>query len=185
MAQQEKAESEMLETTTVASAMQPPISEGAPPLMRSKEDDLSIWQSALRYKRVGLLAMTVSFCAALDGYRKAYSYQARSADVEDDRANRTRQQKSTSIAALSRTKDSSSSSPAMGRRSLRTNMFRRGVEFNLLASSSAKLCVNLLEVIRSKLSLTNIPQLLQYGTERLGRKPALLIIWVILVAVSR
>jgi len=27
--------------------------------------------------------------------------------------------------------------------------------------------------------------LLQYGTERLGRKPALLIIWVILVIVSR
>lgn len=59
--------------------------------------------------------------------------------------------------------------------------------FNLLAKRSAKSCVILPVFLRPKPFFTDKsppPQLLQYATEAIGRKPALLIIWVILVAVS-
>jgi MFS transporter, SP family, general alpha glucoside:H+ symporter len=46
----------------------PPI-KGCGPVMRSKEDELTVWQSAVRHRVVGCIAMTASFCAALDGYR--------------------------------------------------------------------------------------------------------------------
>ncbi|KAM0550681.1 hypothetical protein ACHAPJ_008745 [Fusarium lateritium] len=38
-------------------------------LMRSKLDDLSVWQSVLRFKRVGCIAMLGAFSASLDGYQ--------------------------------------------------------------------------------------------------------------------
>ncbi|OAA64363.1 General substrate transporter [Niveomyces insectorum RCEF 264] len=38
-------------------------------LMRSKEDDIGIWKSVLRHKRVGFIAMAAAFCASLDGYQ--------------------------------------------------------------------------------------------------------------------
>lgn len=40
------------------------------PVMRSKLDDLSVWQSVRRFKKVGLIAMLAAFAASLDGYRK-------------------------------------------------------------------------------------------------------------------
>lgn len=40
------------------------------PLMRSKEDDMGIWRTVLRHKRVGFIAMAAAFCASLDGYRE-------------------------------------------------------------------------------------------------------------------
>jgi hypothetical protein len=46
--------------------------------MRAKADDLSVLQSMRKYKRVGIIAIVASFCAALDGYRKA-SLTSRSA----------------------------------------------------------------------------------------------------------
>jgi hypothetical protein len=46
------------------------ISKGGAPVMRSKADDLSIWQSIGRYKVVGLISMAAAFSASLDGYRK-------------------------------------------------------------------------------------------------------------------
>ncbi|KAJ5950918.1 uncharacterized protein N7479_009331 [Penicillium vulpinum] len=39
------------------------------PIMRSREDDLTIWQCVLRFKTVSLIAMTAAFSAALDGYQ--------------------------------------------------------------------------------------------------------------------
>lgn len=45
-----------------------PVKPGEP-VMRSREDDLSVWQSALRFKRVSLIAMIAAFSASLDGYR--------------------------------------------------------------------------------------------------------------------
>jgi hypothetical protein len=73
---QGKAESEMIENTTTAAAedMSPPDAKGGTPLMRSKEDNIGVWQSVRRYKRVGLIAMAAAFCASLDGYRKAFLY---------------------------------------------------------------------------------------------------------------
>lgn len=73
MAQQQqlKTDTEMVERTTTNDEQMPTsTSKGGAPLMRSKADDLSVWQSALKYKRVGFIAMAAAFCAALDGYRK-------------------------------------------------------------------------------------------------------------------
>jgi MFS transporter, SP family, general alpha glucoside:H+ symporter len=72
MAEQEgKREIELLEhIPTTDKQMQ--TSKGDNPLMRSREDELSIWQSVLRFKRVGCIAMIAAFCAALDGYRKTH-----------------------------------------------------------------------------------------------------------------
>jgi hypothetical protein len=38
-------------------------------LMRSKEDDLSVWKSLFRHKLVATIAMAAAFSASLDGYR--------------------------------------------------------------------------------------------------------------------
>lgn len=42
------------------------------PIMRSREDDLGVWQCVRRFKHVSLIAMTAAFSASLDGYRKKY-----------------------------------------------------------------------------------------------------------------
>jgi hypothetical protein len=39
-------------------------------VMRSKEDDLSVWKSLLRHKLVATIAMAAAFSASLDGYRE-------------------------------------------------------------------------------------------------------------------
>lgn len=38
-------------------------------VLRSSLDDLSVWQSISRFKRVGSIAMIAAFSAALDGYQ--------------------------------------------------------------------------------------------------------------------
>lgn len=65
-----KGDIDMVERSTGNDHMPP--SKGGAPLLRSKVDDLSIWQSVLIYKRVGFIAMAAAFCAALDGYRKPH-----------------------------------------------------------------------------------------------------------------
>ncbi|OGM48645.1 hexose transporter [Aspergillus bombycis] len=45
------------------------IGKGGAPVMRSKEDDLSVWQTVRRYKVVSVVAMAAAFSAALDGYQ--------------------------------------------------------------------------------------------------------------------
>jgi SP family general alpha glucoside:H+ symporter-like MFS transporter len=47
-----------------------PQSKGGAPVMRSKADELTVWQSARRHKKVGYIAMAAAFCASLDGYRE-------------------------------------------------------------------------------------------------------------------
>lgn len=69
MAQQGKPDSEMIENSSTVKEMQLPISSGGVPLMRSKADDLTVWQSVRLYKRVWLIAMAAAFCASLDGYQ--------------------------------------------------------------------------------------------------------------------
>ena len=58
-----KSQIEMVENSAIVHG------DGAP-VMRAKADDLSVWQSVRKYKRVGFIAMAASFCASLDGYRK-------------------------------------------------------------------------------------------------------------------
>ncbi|TVY42986.1 Alpha-glucosides permease [Lachnellula occidentalis] len=66
-----KADAEMIEQTTAVQEleMQPSNPKGGAPLMRSKADDLSVWQSVRIYKRVGVIAMLAAFSASLDGYQ--------------------------------------------------------------------------------------------------------------------
>ena len=85
MAQQEKGNIEMVENSTTADEMPPPDSQGGAPLMRSKADDLSVWQCVWLYKRVGVISMVAAFAASLDGYRKAF-LTCRSSDPEFARA---------------------------------------------------------------------------------------------------
>jgi len=68
VAEQDKRDIQMVEHTTTSDDQMPTKDEN--PLMRSKADDLSVWQTATRFKRVGFMAMAAAFCAALDGYRK-------------------------------------------------------------------------------------------------------------------
>lgn len=49
--------------------MESQIEKGNDPIMRTKEDDLGIWQSVRRYKWVSALAMMAAFSASLDGYQ--------------------------------------------------------------------------------------------------------------------
>jgi SP family general alpha glucoside:H+ symporter-like MFS transporter len=85
MAQQEKGNIEMVENRTTAEEMPPQDSKGGAPLMRSKADELSVWQSVRLYKRVGVIAMIAAFAASLDGYRMAF-LTCRSSDPEAARA---------------------------------------------------------------------------------------------------
>lgn len=48
-----------------------PTCSYAGPQMRSKEDDLSVWEGAKKYKVVTLVAMAAAFSASLDGYRQS------------------------------------------------------------------------------------------------------------------
>jgi SP family general alpha glucoside:H+ symporter-like MFS transporter len=64
-----KGISEAIEDATAEKRPETPAKNGDP-VMRSREDDLSVWQCALRFKRVSLIAMVAAFSASLDGYRE-------------------------------------------------------------------------------------------------------------------
>lgn len=73
MSTKTKIETENIEHYVTTEEMQRTISKGGIVLMRTKADDLTIWQSAKRHKRASLLAMVAAFSASLDGYRKTRS----------------------------------------------------------------------------------------------------------------
>lgn len=106
--QQDKRDIQMVERTTTNDDQIPTKDEN--PLMRSKADDLSVWQTATRFKRVGFMAMAAAFCAALDGYRKTRLYFTRDAASQRiQSADSACAQRSISMAALLLIRDSSSS----------------------------------------------------------------------------
>lgn len=45
------------------------VGNGTQAVMRTKEDDMSVWQAVKAYKKVTALAMAAAFCASLDGYQ--------------------------------------------------------------------------------------------------------------------
>lgn len=65
-----KPMSENIEHAITTKEMETQIEKGKTPVMRTKEDDLGVWQSVRRYKWVSTLAMIAAFSASLDGYRK-------------------------------------------------------------------------------------------------------------------
>lgn len=65
-----KPMSENIEHAITTEEMETQIEKGKTPVMRTKEDDLGVWQSVRRYKWVSTLAMIAAFSASLDGYRK-------------------------------------------------------------------------------------------------------------------
>lgn len=64
-----KVNSETIENASAHDRPTTPVKDGEL-LMRSREDDLSVWQCVVRFKKVSLIAMLASFSAALDGYRE-------------------------------------------------------------------------------------------------------------------
>lgn len=70
--EERKGNSETVEHAATAEDM-PSASKGTAPLMRSGLDDLSVWQSVRRYKKVAVIAMFAAFSASLDGYREMTS----------------------------------------------------------------------------------------------------------------
>lgn len=66
-----KGNSEAIEDASAETRPATPV-KGGDPVMRSREDDLSVWQCALRFKRVSLIAMVAAFSASLDGYREKH-----------------------------------------------------------------------------------------------------------------
>ncbi len=106
--QQDKRDIQMVERTTTNDDQMPTKDEN--PLMRSKADDLSVWQTVTRFKRVGFMAMAAAFCAALDGYRKTHlCYTRNPASQRIQSADTAFAQRSISMAASLLTRDSSSS----------------------------------------------------------------------------
>ncbi|KAE8372412.1 general substrate transporter [Aspergillus bertholletiae] len=63
------SKNEALEQPAVEENEHCTTSKGGAPVMRSKEDDLSVWQTVRRYKFVSVVAMAAAFSAALDGYQ--------------------------------------------------------------------------------------------------------------------
>ena len=174
-----KGNSEAIENASAEKRPTTPVKNGEP-VMRSQEDDLSVWQCALRFKRVSLIAMVAAFSASLDGYRKKqFFFLFSTGDILS-----LKTQRSTSTAVLSPTKVSSSRWHHRAQKSSTANTFQHGEVFSLpvrpwdrlygFESSVGNMCLD---------SLT-FSQLLQYATERFGRKIALYIIWAVLVIVS-
>ncbi|KAJ6087608.1 hypothetical protein N7467_006522 [Penicillium canescens] len=64
-----KPMSENIEHAIPTKEMEAQIEKGNTPIMRTKEDDLGVWQSVRRYKWVSTLAMVAAFSASLDGYQ--------------------------------------------------------------------------------------------------------------------
>lgn len=110
------------------------VSNTKGPVMRSKSDDLSVWQSARRFKLVSGIAMCAAFCASLDGYRNDPRYL----DMKSGKTN-WHVQKSTSMVELCQTRGSSGSSRRKERRSSRGNIYQRGEGFNRPVKPSVKL----------------------------------------------
>jgi hypothetical protein len=46
----------------------PPTGPG--PVMRTREDDLGVWETLQRYKLIAFVGMCAAFTATLDGYRE-------------------------------------------------------------------------------------------------------------------
>ncbi|KAH8691383.1 hexose transporter [Talaromyces proteolyticus] len=64
-----KLETETVEHCARTETKDHEVTKGGAPLMRSKVDDLSIWQSVRQYKLLGAVAMAAAFSASLDGYQ--------------------------------------------------------------------------------------------------------------------
>jgi hypothetical protein len=69
VAEPKKGEYEAVEQPTAEEDEQCTMTKGGAPLMRSKIDDLSVWQTVRRYKSISVVATGAAFSAALDGYR--------------------------------------------------------------------------------------------------------------------
>lgn len=162
--------------------------EGSSPVLRSSFDDLSVWQSVRRFKYVGSIAMVAAFSASLDGYRKSGLEHHRSLmDLDGvaakkrtawltytprdqpERRNRIEQGLHPTIRRPGHHDHRRQIHLGVGRDPVRRPDHRPD-----RTSWSFSCCG-----ITTDFGL----QLLQYATEGYGRKPAMMIIWVVLTAV--
>lgn len=180
------SKNEALEQPTAEENEHSTINKGGAPVMRSKEDDLSIWQTVRRYKLVSIMAMAAAFSAALDGYRMALLLYPRFAEVQ-------------LIGHLHYARDQSQWWACLQYRihptdgQTRNNSHRRPVCLRLewpsvFWSGGWPSCTYIYLLTHEKPANAPFPfsiKLLQYVTESYGRKLAFYIIWVIFVVVSR
>ncbi|KAH6645284.1 general substrate transporter [Truncatella angustata] len=136
-----KSQIDQNETTNINTAQetQAPVSKDDGPVLRAAADDLSVWQSVRRFKKVGYVAMAAAFCASLDGYQI----------------------------------------------NLNGGIVANKGFIQVMASPGTTVIAGTYISAWTGIQATGqtVGQiLLQFATESLGRKPALWIIWVILVA---
>ncbi|KAH7127828.1 general substrate transporter [Dactylonectria estremocensis] len=67
--QQPQGEIDTIEHRDQVDEVQQTLDKGGVPLMRSREDDLGVWDTTLKYKTIGVIAMAAAFSASLDGYQ--------------------------------------------------------------------------------------------------------------------
>ncbi|KAJ6011993.1 hypothetical protein N7522_002348 [Penicillium canescens] len=135
-----KPMTENIEHSIATKEMEAHIEKANIPIMRTKEDDLGVWQSVKRYKRVSALAMIAAFSASLDGYQINLNggIVANKGFIRQMTSSETKIINSKYVSAWG--------------------------ESRLLVKQSVKLC------------------LLQYATEKFGRKVAFYILTVFLTA---
>ncbi|KAK6077039.1 MFS alpha-glucoside [Seiridium cupressi] len=127
------------------------------PVLRAATDDLSVWQSVRRFKKVGYIAMAAAFCASLDGYQ----INLNGGIVANKGFIKQMANPGTTII------DGTYVSAWGGIQSAGQTI---GQVVSIIVPKSSRCIAD-----------EGLLKLLQYATERLGRKPALWIIWVILV----
>jgi hypothetical protein len=84
--EQDKAKTDMVEQWVPNQMEHDEVTKGDAPVMRSKVDDLSVWQSVRQYKVIGVVAMAAAFSASMDGYRGFFmpSFSSTNGDRVDD-----------------------------------------------------------------------------------------------------
>ncbi|MAD83297.1 MAG: hypothetical protein CL912_10045 [Deltaproteobacteria bacterium] len=69
----EPNEKEIQETKDNVATEHDEIMKPGAPQMRSKDDDLGVWETVKQYKLITTVAMAAAFAASLDGYRESFS----------------------------------------------------------------------------------------------------------------
>lgn len=154
-------------------------------VMRSKVDDLSVWQCARQFKVLSLIAMAAAFSASLDGYR----------EFNPDTSSRIKPYLTTFFAEINlnggivankgfiRQMASAGTTVIAGKYiSAWGGIQSAGQTVGQIVSIISSLEV--FRILRSSENILTVSQLLQYATEAYGRKMALYIIWVDLVVVG-
>lgn len=135
-----------------------PNMAGAEPVMRSESDDLTVWQTVKRYKLVTAMTMCAAFCASLDGYQITLN------------------------GGIVSNKGFIRQFAGAGVKVIPGKYISAWGGIQSAGQTLGQIVRLSCHLLRS--ALLTKRQFLQFVTDALGRKPALLVLWVILTAVS-